>query len=66
MYEDLSRASQKLEEMRSFVNYIRTLKAETPGVEKRYRKDKPRDEQLSNDSISDITDLSQEGVLTQS
>lgn len=53
--------------MGEFLDYIKQLHYKlTGGPPKPYKKDKPRDQQLDYDSISEITDLSEEGILTRS
>lgn len=48
-----------LKQMTEFLNYIRNLHYKlTGGPPKPYKKDKPHDQRLENDSCSDITDLS--------
>jgi hypothetical protein len=52
--------------MGEFLDYIKQLHYKLVGPPHEYRKDKPRDQQLDHDSISEITDLSEEGILTRS
>ena len=52
--------------MGEFLDYIKQLHYKLVGPPQEYRKNKPRDQQLDHDSISEITDLSEEGILTRS
>ena len=52
-------------EMREFLDFIKTAHLKMQGHGSK-RKDKPKDQILDHDSISDVTDLSEEGILTTS
>jgi len=51
--------------MTEFLEYIRGLHTKLCG-NKAGKKDKPKDQILEHDSISEVTDLSEEGILTTS
>lgn len=52
--------------MSAFLEYIKGLHNRITGANKRKNKDKPADQILDYDSVSDITDLSDEGILVTS
>ena len=52
-------------DMSEFLEFIRTTHLKMQGNGSK-RKDKPKDQILEHDSISDVTDLSEEGILTTS
>ena len=55
--------------MGEFLDYIKKEHEKTfgtPLIQKGYKKQKPKYRQLDCDSISEITDLSEEGILTSS
>lgn len=53
--------------MGEFLEYIRQLHNKLAGDPKKYRKKgRPREYVLDYDSVSDITDLSEQGILTTS
>lgn len=51
--------------MAEFLEYIRGVHTKLTGV-KQGKKDRPKDQILEHDSLSEITDLSEEGILTTS
>ena len=52
-------------QMAEFLEYIRGLHTKLCGS-KQGKKDRPKDQILGHDSISEVTDLSEEGILTTS
>ena len=56
-----------LVQMSEYLEYIRQLHFKlSSGPVKPYKKDKPRDRNLEFDSVSELTDLDEEGILTSS
>jgi hypothetical protein len=52
--------------MGEFIEYVRQEFLRVNGTSNPYKRMRPKDEQLAYDSVSNITDLSEEGILTQS
>jgi hypothetical protein len=53
--------------MSEYLEYIRQLHFKlSSGPVKSFKKDKPRDRNLEYDSVSELTDLDEEGILTSS
>jgi hypothetical protein len=50
--------------MGEFIEYVRQEFLKTNGTNNPYKRVRPKDEQLAYDSVSNITDLSEEGILT--
>lgn len=52
--------------MGEFLEYLRQQHFKNEGGFKRIKRLKPRDQRLEGDSVSDITDLSKDGILVSS